>query len=75
VLQDVGAVFGDPRDEILRYPVLVPPPLLAAPPALPAILFLRHEESGMVWGVLRFLGIGFYPSATAYERYDIIFKK
>lgn len=40
--EDIGAVMGNPRDEILRYPRLVPAPLLAASPALPALLVLRH---------------------------------
>ena len=42
MLKDIGAVMGNPRDEILRYPRLVPAPFLATSPALPAVLVLVH---------------------------------
>jgi hypothetical protein len=50
MLQDIGAAMGNPRDEILRYPPLVPAPLLAALPALPAILLLWRDNDRMSIG-------------------------
>jgi len=42
VLKDIRTMTVDPWDEILRYPFLVPPPFLAALPALQTVLFFRH---------------------------------
>jgi hypothetical protein len=45
VLQDIPAVAGDPRDDIPDGAVLVPPPFLAAPAALPAVLIWCQGRS------------------------------
>jgi len=47
VLQDIFSALRDPRDDIFDNPLLPPPPLLAAPSALEAVLGSGHVIHSM----------------------------